>query len=270
MAINRTLLLIVIGGLALAHIAASIGESMIRRGALVLDRETVERVYAREQRYASIWKWCETLAGIAIIVGLLKAWGIAGGTGAWGIPTVAVGFGLFCASSVLRAWLCHRAFAVEAPRTQATRGALVAGLLTTLAECAVGFAVCGYLFNPKLFSFSHKPSQVASSTSTSTSTGTGVSPLPTPTPTPAPPTQNPRTFITERDALALLPGKDAQYLRALADQKWIRSEKNGDTRLYHRDDIIKQKAAGLPGPDELKVEPVVKSDEQDKPEKVEP
>jgi hypothetical protein len=259
---SRNLFLLVLGGLAVAHVMASVGESLIRRGALLLPRDTLDRVWAREARSSKIWKAGETTALVVMVAGLLKAWGIIASKEAWGIPAVAIGFGMFCASSVLRAWLCRAAYAAEAPGTEATRNALFAGILTTLAECAVGVAVCGYIYTHLVPSSPSSPPRTTNATSTMVSTSTSTSTGPAP--------NRAKDFVSEAEALELLPGKDAKYLHTLAEQNWIRSKKKGTESEYHRDDIIKQKAAGLPGPEELNTQPLVKQDENDKSEKVDP
>jgi hypothetical protein len=266
MVINQKLFLLVLVGLAVAHVMSSVGEWLIRRGALQLDRDTIDRIWARDARTSTFWKSGESIAVVVMIAGMLKAWGIIPGKQSWGIPAVALGFGLFCASSIVRAWLYRAAFAAEAPGSKASRGALFAGVLTTLAECAVGFAVCGYIYShlPSAPSASSAPSRptagttsITTSSSTSTSTNTAVSP-------------KPKFYVSQTEALELLPGKDVRYLQGLVDTKRVRTRQDGGKTEYHRDDIVKEKEAGLPGAEELNLEPVAKpAQEKDKPEKLE-
>lgn len=242
-----TLAIIILGGLAAVYAVANVAEWLIRRGAVELDRDTLDNVWRREARGAGVWKSIETvaficlLAGLAIIFRVIKL-----KLGAfWGYGTLAVGMAIFCLASVLRAWISHAAYAAEAPNTKASGGARTGALLTTLAECMLGGAVCWYVFTHVTWPSNSNGRNTASSNTATTGTGTGTG------------TSNstrPSDYIGESEAVELL-GKNAKFLKALAAHKDVRSrEKNGVTE-YRRDDIIKTKDAGLPSAEDLGLEP---------------
>ena len=264
MAINTNLLLLVMGGLMLAHIIASIGESLIAKGALQLDGETMARIWAREALSSTIWKTGESIAMVVLIVGMLKAWGKLGVAGGhWGIPAMIAGFGLFCGCNVLRAWLCRAAFEAEAPGTKAARGALLAGIMTTVVECAVGIVVCGYIYTHIISSTPSSPPRTTNATSTMTSTSTSTSTVPA--------SNRVKDFVSEAEALELLPGKDMKYLQGLVNTKRVRTRNEGGKIEYHRADIVEEKKAGLP--EQWELEPdggEGKPKDPEKTERVEP
>src|SRR5689334_1900830 len=118
---SRTFLIIIFGGLAAVYMVANLADSLIRRGAAELDRDTLDKVWRREAARAGVWKTVETIAfvcllgGLAIIFRIIKL-----NNGAfWGYGTLAVGMGVFCLGSVLRAWISHSAYAAEAPNSKA-------------------------------------------------------------------------------------------------------------------------------------------------------
>ena len=239
--VSRELLLIVFGGLIVAHVLTSIGEALIGKGVLELEREALNRVYKREAGGAVIWKSGEMLAMVIMFAGLFKVWsGVNSlGGGRWGIPAVAIGFTLFCLANVIRGWVCHNAYAREAPGTKACRGALIAGVLTTLAECAVAFAVCGYIYThlPKTRPATQDPGDTAA---------TDDKPKPKPAAPPA--------WVNEDEALKLMKNRNHEYLKAISapDRQDVRARKNEKGELeYLRDDIEKLKDAGMPTWEEL-------------------
>ena len=252
---SMNLILLVICGLGAAHVLSIIGDALINKGALLLDRDVLNRVLIRDARGSKVWVCGETIAVIVMVLGVLKAWGKISGKEPWGIPAVAIGFGLFCAANIARAWMRRVAFEAEAPGSKASKGALFAGLLTTVAELAVGIAVCGYIYTHMHHS----------SPSPSTPAPTTLNPT---TPTQPGEQNQTQAYVSETEALALLPGKNAAYLKALADQKFIRVKSVNGATEYHRKDIVDQKYAGLPGAEELGLDQAKKDDTGT--EKVEP
>jgi hypothetical protein len=244
---SRTLLLIVFGGLAFAYVFTSIGESLIRKGAVELDRDALDRILKRELRNAVYWKSGEMLAVALMIAGLLKAWGFIPSTAPliggskWGIPAIAIGFALFCLSSISRAWICRAAFAEGAPNSKASRGAFTAALLTTFAELAVGLAVCSYIYTHL-----EKSRPATGTVEQVNESGSSGDPAESEKPKPPP------KWINATEALQLLKGKNQEYLDAIAARKDIRSQKSDKgTMEYHREDIIILKRDGMPSYEEL-------------------
>ena len=240
-----TLLIIVFGGLMVAHVITSFGESLIGKGALELERPVLNRIIAREVKNAIFWKTGETVAIIVMFAGLIKIWGHIKqlGTAPWGIPAVALGFSLFCIANIVRAWICRAAYESEAPGSKASRGAMVAGVLTTLAEFAVAFAVCAYIYShlPKTRATTTTPDPVETVTSENE-------------PAKLNPDAPPPTWVNADDALKILKDRNMDYLKAIAARKDIRSHQNekGATE-YHRDDLVKLKRDGMPTWDELEL-----------------
>ena len=243
---SRTLLLIVFGGLAFAYVVASIGDSLIRKGTVELDRDALDRIFKRELRKAVYWKSGEMLAVVLMLAGVLKSWGFFPsstpliGSGKWGIPSIAIGFSLFCLSSILRAWICRDAFAEGAPNSKASRGAFIAALLTTFAELAVGVAVCSYIY-AHIEKSKPSPGTVEQVNENGTN-GDPAAPAPKPPP----------KWISAADALQLLKGKNQEYLDAIAARQDIRSQKTDKGTIeYHREDIMILKRDGMPSWEEL-------------------
>ena len=243
----RMFVFIVLGGLAAVYAVQHIVDALIRRGAMELDRDTLDRVWRRESKRAGIWKTIESVAfalilgGLAIIYGVFQ---IPNGQ-FWGFGALAGGMGTFCIATVLRAWVSHSAYSAEAPNTKASRGARTGAVMTTIAECLLGGAVCWYVFTHVTWpaSVRNLVSAPPASTSTSTSTSTGTST-----------STRPSMFVGESEAVELL-GKNAKFLKALAERKDIRSREQNGVTEYHRDDIIKTRRDGLPSAEDLGLEP---------------
>jgi len=240
-----TFAIIIFGGLAAVYAVANVSEMLIRRGAMELDRDTLDKVWRREARGASVWKTIETIAFVLLLGGLATIFRVIKLGAFWGYGTLAVGMATFCFASVLRAWISHSAYSAEAPNTKASGGARSGAVLTTLAECLLGGAVCWYVFTHVTWPASVRnlvsapPAATSTSTSTSASTGTST---------------RPSMFIGESEAVALL-GKDLKFLKALVRHKDVRSREQNGVTEYRRDDIVTTKDAGLPSAEDLGLEP---------------
>jgi hypothetical protein len=245
----KEFLIILFGSMAAVYAVQFIAESLIRKGAMQLDRDTLDRVWKTEARRLGILRGVETLsfflllAGLAMFVGLVSV----PYRQFWSYGCIAVGIAFYCGASILRSWNTRAAYAAEAPNSKASSGARTGAILTTMAEFVLGGAVCFYVFThvnypPSLKNLASSP---PANTATSTSTGTNSTPPPAPAP------QN-SEFIGEADAVKLL-GKDVKFLKALADHSYVLSSGRDGATQYNRDDIIKLKRDGFPSNDELEL-----------------
>ena len=232
--------MVIIGGVIGAFVVSTIAQNLVEKNALSLDRDLRERIWRREAQTLTWWRLLETGGIAAMIAGMAKMLGIISMSGSWGIPTMAIGFAVVCLATSLRTWLSNKAYAIEAPGTPASRSAFSAAVWVTLTEFSLGCVVCWFVF-------SHIP---AGKISVPTTPSTATIPAVTPSPT-TPSDSRDALWVDEAEALRLLKGKDAAYLKALAARKDVRArDENGKTE-YRRDDISAMKLAGLPSMEEL-------------------
>ena len=232
--------IVIIGGVIGAFVVSTIAQNLVEKNALSLDRDLRERIWKREAQTFSWWRLLESAGIAAMIAGMAKMIGFIHSSVDWGIPTMAIGFTIVCLATSLRTWLSNKAYSIEAPGTPASRSAFSAAIWVTITELSLGCAVCWFIF-------SHIPAgSKTSATTTPAVTVTGVAPSPA-----TPSESRDALWVDEGEALRLLKGKDAAYLKALATRKDIRArEENGKTE-YRRDDISAMKLAGLPSMEEL-------------------
>ncbi|HEY3322464.1 MAG TPA: hypothetical protein VGP72_18525 [Planctomycetota bacterium] len=214
-------------------IVSAIASLLVRRAASRLDFSTLERIARREDQGVAWWRAPDILGITLMLGGMLIILGILKAPAAWGLPSMVIGLFSLCLATSWRAWLSRRAFSAEAPGSPASRSALWAAVIVTLSEAALGGFVCWNVF----------PIKAAAKRTATSATKPAEKESPQP---------EKSLWVDEAEALRLLPGKNAAYLKALAQRQDVRTQSAAGRTLYHSDDIEKTKQAGLPSWDEIK------------------
>jgi hypothetical protein len=231
--------MVIIGGVVGAFIVSTIAQNHVHRNSLTLDSTLREKIWKREAQTFTWWRLLESGGIAAMIAGMAKMMGFLPASVNWGIPTMAIGFTVVCFATSLRTWLSNNAYAAEAPQTPASRSAFKAAIWVTLTEVSLGCAVCWFVFT-------HIPSGSKSKTP---STATAKAEIETAAPTTG--SSRDLLWIDEAEALKLLKGKDAAYLKGLVAGDYIRAREEGGKTEFRRDDISATKVAGLPTQEEI-------------------
>lgn len=227
---------VIIGGVIGAFVVSTIAQNLVQKNALMLDRDLRERIWKREAESANWWRLLESAGIVAMFAGLARMMGLFRSPLNWVIPTMAIGFTVVCLATSLRTWLSRKAYAIEAPGTPASRSAFNAAVWVTITEVSLGCIVCWFVF---------------SSLSNTSRTNTSAPTTPTVNSPVMPRESADMLWIDESEALRLLKGKDAAYLKSLVAGDYIRARDEGGKSEYRRDDISATKLAGLPTPEDI-------------------
>lgn len=240
--------LVIIVGIIVAYVAASVAEGMVLNGAATLPPDVRERVFRREAALGAIWRIVGGLGLALVVIGLLKTFGfIRGGPKIpWGLYTFAGGFALICLERTLRSWGTFGSYAKEDPQGPARAAALNAALLVTLVELALGVGVVWYIKDKAVGPGGGSSASTASGETepdeaeAEGSTGGG----------PAPKPEKIAIWIPAPQAKALI-GKDDAYFDLLVRWGQVRKKETGGELFYQAQDLKSLKQAGLPAVQEM-------------------
>jgi hypothetical protein len=233
-----TFQLILIGGIVGIIGVSHIADAMITKDAVNLDAGVRARIWERQARSALWWRVIEFIGMVLIAVGVLRTWGILKLTNS-PFTCIAIGMAIYCLSSILKSWSAQRSYSIEAPGTPASRSAVSAAMLTTVAEIALAAGIGWYVFANRV-----PPGGKAApgpTTQAPTTTNTNKK---------APAAAGPE-WVDQAEALKLIK-KDADYLEVLVRRTDVRAREMDGARQYLRSDIdqlITQ--TGLPDESEL-------------------
>lgn len=218
--------LVLMGGLVFVFMLTYIVDAMIEKASGPLAIDTRNSIYQAEASTLMWWRVPDAIGIGLMLLGILKARGMMGGTVQWGIPAMAGGLLLVCAANTLRAWLRKGTFARFAPGSDAARAAVTAALLITVAE--IGLASATLYFTQKqvlaLVISPAKSSTAGGNTTPAVNTGTELRP------------RN-GLWIGEEEALERIKGRGPEYLKALREQNHVRTEVQDGKTMYRSDDF---------------------------------
>jgi len=254
---------ILVGAMVGVFLISMIADEMLARHFVAFDAATRDRIWKREARLQIWWRIPQYIGVTLMVVGVLRNLGVLKIPGLGVTQSIAGGLAVYCMASIARSWFSKHAVGVEAPGTPASRGALVAALLITVAELSLAGVVGWMVFKDDIRAWISGPKKPVPAISTSEDDGKGAAPGVTPEKSPA----QKLIWVDEAEALRMLKGKNAAYLKALARRGDVRSEKVEGQVMYRRDDISAMKIAGLPTEEELAAESKA---EPSKGEKIEP
>ena len=242
-----------------AYLVSMLMDGVIQTASAELGRDIRERIWQRQARGARYWRSLDTLGFLLVAAGILKVLGVlhtARSMGAWGIPCMVLGLLAVCSASTLRICMLSRYYRAEAPDTKAYRQSRKAALMVSLTEVALGLFVCGFVFIP-LFARAEPAPNITSFDAPSAGAQTAGDKTPE------------KIWVDEREALQLLPGKNAEYLNLLVQHDDVRSVLQDGRTLYHRDDIVKTVETPLPTVEDLKHSLALRKTDAEKPVQVE-
>lgn len=224
------------GGIVGIFLISSVVNGSLKRAAASLDVQTRERIFQRESRGKVWWNSIDTVGGLLLILGFFKAYGMLPAVVKvpWGYPSMALGLFALCVSSSLRSWMISTYYQAEAPNTPVQIYAARSAWLTSIAEMSFGLAICWWIFVPLIGAqAAAKPALQAQRYVPASDNS-------------APKQIVEKIWVPEKEALNLLPGKDAKYLKRLALKGEVRTKLDEGETVYNRDEIVKTIEAGLP------------------------
>jgi len=230
----------ILGAIIGVFVISRVADAMIDRAAILLDRDTRDRIWKRETLTLLWWRAPDLIGIAAMVAGICKTQGLLRGGGAWGMPTMAAGLIVICMSTILRSWLVRSAYRSEAPGTPASESASKAAVLVTGAEILLA-ACIGYFI---LLPLATAPSPTLNTASTQPANSKG--------PQAGDDKHGDLYWVSEPEALTLLKGKDAAYLDLLVRAGEVRIQKDKSQKKFRRDDISQSLIAGLPDEKDLK------------------
>ena len=128
--------ILLLGGVFGAIAIASIADSIVKRAAALLALEVRENIWQREARASLWWRVPDMLGVILIVAGILKVFHVLKPPPPLdfhGMAIMAVGLMVVCLANVSRLWLSNHYYQMEAPGTAASRRALAAAVVVSLA-----------------------------------------------------------------------------------------------------------------------------------------
>lgn len=229
--------LILLGGIALVWTVSYFAEALLRRGSSSLDPKTLDRVLRRTEGSDMLWRGPQFIGFALMLAAFLSNWRVVVIT-TRPFTVLAIGLAVYCVSNILHSWLVHRAYNGEAPNTPASRNALSAALMVSFAEAGLAVTIGWYVYSNAKVPNTKQPNAPATQNAASDKDSAPAKPQ--------------KLWGSENEALALLPGKEAWYFKALVKRESIRTRTEGGQTLYHLDDLEKTVEAGLPTVEDMK------------------
>lgn len=242
---NQTAILIILGCIFAGMFISHMARSMLVKGAALVPPDERERIYQRQARFSHVTSLIEYTGYGVLALGIARIFGfIPGKSGVpWGLYCMAGAFVLLCAGKVLHSWLLAGAYRKESSESRAVGAAVRSALLITVFEVALAGGICWFIATRAVAvggrsSAASTGSESGSDGADGADGGAGGE-------------QARDLWIGEAEAVKIL-GKDAEYLRLLAQIKEVRTQaKDGQTWFRH-DDVTGVKEAGLRSIEELR------------------